>query len=73
MDLAALEQRISRIESLEAIKQLKARYCEVCDDDHNPDEIVTLFTAMAFGKAMVLALRKVTSRSASCFSAFNQQ
>lgn len=45
MDLAALEQRISRIESLEAIKQLKARYCEVCDDDHNPDEIVTLFTA----------------------------
>lgn len=43
MDLAALEARVTRIEDLEAIKQLKARYCEVCDDDHNPDDILTIF------------------------------
>ncbi len=42
MDLAELEQRIIRIEDLEAIKQLKARYCEICDDDHNPNCITTL-------------------------------
>ena len=42
---ADLLARITRLEDLEAIKQLKARYCEVCDDDHNPDAIVTLFTA----------------------------
>lgn len=39
-----LEARITRLEDLEAIKQLKARYCEICDDDHDPDRITTLFT-----------------------------
>jgi hypothetical protein len=43
MDLATLEERITRIEDREAIKELKARYCAVCDDDHNPDTITTLF------------------------------
>ena len=40
-DLAA---RVQRLEDLEAIKQLKALYCEICDDGHNPDRIVTVFT-----------------------------
>jgi len=44
MDIAELEERIIRLEDLEAIKQLKARYCEICDDDHNPDRIPSLFT-----------------------------
>jgi hypothetical protein len=44
MELAALEARITRLEDLEAIKQLKSRYCEICDDDHNPDEIISIFT-----------------------------
>lgn len=44
MDESSLEARLARMEDLEAIKQLKARYCEICDDDHNPDRIVTLFT-----------------------------
>lgn len=39
-----LEQRIARLEAIDAIKQLKARYCEICDGGHEPDEIVTLFT-----------------------------
>jgi hypothetical protein len=43
MDIAALAQRINRLEDLEAIKQLKARYCEICDDDHNPDRITSIF------------------------------
>ena len=43
MDLAELEKRITICEDLEAIKQLKARYCSICDDDHNPDKITTLF------------------------------
>lgn len=44
IDLVALEARISRIEDLEAIKQLKARYCAICDDDHNPQKITSVFT-----------------------------
>ena len=42
--LDELAERLQRVEDLEAIKQLKARYCEICDDDHNPDRIVTIFT-----------------------------
>lgn len=43
MDLNELAQRLTRIEDIEAIKQLKARYCEICDDDHNPDRIASVF------------------------------
>lgn len=45
MDLEELEKRITRIEDLEAIKQLKARYCEICDENHNPDRITSIFTS----------------------------
>jgi hypothetical protein len=44
MDLAELERRITRLEDIEAIKQLKARYCEICDDGHDPERIGSLFT-----------------------------
>ncbi len=40
----SLEARITRLEDIEAIKQLKALYCEICDDGHDPDRIVTIFT-----------------------------
>jgi ketosteroid isomerase-like protein len=57
MEMAELAKRITRLEDIEAIKQLKARYCEICDDRHNPDRIATLFAEDAiwesgdFGKA----------------------
>ena len=44
MDLERLEERITRLEDLEAIKQLKARYCEICDDNHNAERITSIFT-----------------------------
>ncbi len=44
MDLEKLEGRITRLEDLEAIKQLKARYCEICDDNHNVERITSVFT-----------------------------
>ena len=43
MDIADLERRITIQEDVEAIKQLKARYCAVCDDDHNTEKITKLF------------------------------
>ena len=43
MDNAELQKRITVLEDIEAIKKLKARYCGVCDDDHNPAKITTLF------------------------------
>ena len=44
MNITELEKRILRIEDIEAIKQLKARYCYICDDNHNPDHITEIFT-----------------------------
>lgn len=44
MDPTELEARLTRLEDIEAIKQLKALYCEICDDDHNPERITTIFT-----------------------------
>ena len=43
MDDAALKQRITTLEDIDAIKRLKAEYCDICDDDHNQDRIVTIF------------------------------
>ncbi len=43
MDMTELEKRLTRMEDIEAIKQLKAEYCDICDDDHNPDRITTIF------------------------------
>jgi uncharacterized protein (TIGR02246 family) len=39
----SLEARIRRLEDIEAIRQLKARYCQACDDDHNPDRVAACF------------------------------
>jgi len=44
MQQSKLEDRITRIEDLEAIKRLKATYCAICDDGHDPDRIVQIFT-----------------------------
>ena len=44
MNLDDLNKRITRLEDIEAIKQLKARYCEICDDNHNPDRITSVFS-----------------------------
>ena len=44
MDLAELEKRITRLEDLESIKQLKSRYCEICDDNHDSKRITSIFT-----------------------------
>jgi len=38
-----LRERIERIEDLEAIRRLKHRYCELCDDHYNADAIAQLF------------------------------
>ena len=38
-----LEDRIRRLEDIEAIKQLKADYCAACDDDYEPDTLAGFF------------------------------
>ena len=44
MDLTDLDRRIRVLEDIEAIKQLKARYCAYCDANYDADGIASLFT-----------------------------
>jgi SnoaL-like protein len=46
-DMANIEElaaQTRRLEDIEKIKQLKARYCAFCDDNYNPQGIASLFT-----------------------------
>ncbi|MFT5390567.1 MAG: hypothetical protein ACI8PT_000752 [Gammaproteobacteria bacterium] len=64
LDLKSLERRIARIEDLEAIKQLKARYCDVCDDNHNLDRITDIFTEDGIWEGGTSPTRRVMARFA---------
>jgi ketosteroid isomerase-like protein len=41
--LEALEGRVRDLEATDSIRNLKARYAELCDDNYNPDGIAALF------------------------------
>ena len=44
MATETLEERLQRIEDIEAIRLLKHRYCAFCDDNYDADGIAALFT-----------------------------
>ena len=41
--LEELETRVRTLEDTDAIRNLKSRYAELCDDNYNPDGIAALF------------------------------
>src|SRR5690349_24045028 len=43
-DLARLERRLQALEDAEAIRNLKARYAALCDEQYDADRIAMLFT-----------------------------
>lgn len=43
MDIEELASRVRRLEDLEAIKDLKHRYCTYCDSQYDADAIAALF------------------------------
>ncbi len=44
MDSGEIAKQLMVLQDIEAIKQLKAEYCDICDDDHNQDRIVKIFS-----------------------------
>lgn len=40
-----MEARMRRMESVEEIRCLKSRYCDLCDDGYDADALVAMFTA----------------------------
>lgn len=65
-----LEQRVQRLEDIEAIKQLKALYCEICDDNHDPDRIITIFTEDAIWEGKGIARAEGHAEIHALFSRF---
>ena len=60
-----LEQRIARLEAIEAIKQLKAVYAEVCDQNYDPVKMYPLFCADAIWEEPTL-FGRFEGREAIC-------
>jgi len=44
MESQSVENRLRRVEALEEVRLLKARYCDLCDAGYPADELCTLFT-----------------------------
>lgn len=44
MPSETLAARLRRLEDIEALRQLKYRYCLACDDDYDADRLAPLFT-----------------------------
>src|SRR5437879_13849381 len=71
MDNAELEKRLTALQDIEAIKRLKAEYCDICDDAHNPDRMVAIFAEDGIweGKGLCRAQGQADIRKlAKCFA-----
>ena len=77
--MAKLERQVTLHQDIEDIKQLMYDYCDIADDDHNQDRIVTIFAEdgiwegapyRAQGHAEIRALFKTFSEQI-CFSQHN--
>ena len=62
MSEPTLTERIRRLEDIEALKLLKSRYAEYCNNDYNPDQLASLFTEDAIWDGG--ALGKIEGRDA---------
>ena len=45
--MTTLESRLARLEAIEEIRCLKARYADACDSGYDPDRMLAIFTADA--------------------------
>lgn len=72
-ELESLRSRLTRLEDIEAIRSLKARYCEICDDNHDPDQIVRIFTEDALWEARGIGRAEGHAELRTLFGRFQQQ
>jgi len=73
MENSELEKRITVLEDIEAIKKLKALYCDICDDDHNQDRIVTIFAEDGIWESKDLGQAKGHTELRKLFKSFQDR
>ena len=70
MDRTELEKQITELQDIEAIRKLKAEYCDICDDEHNPDRIVTIFADDGIWEAEGVGYAKGPAELRKLFKSF---
>ena len=70
MDITALEKQLTELQDIEAIKKLKAEYCDICDDAHNPERIVTIFADDGIWEAEGVGYAKGPAELRALFKTF---
>jgi len=70
MNITELEKQITELQDIEAIKKLKAEYCDICDDAHNPDRIVTIFANDGIWEAEGVGYAKGPAELRTLFKSF---
>jgi len=73
MTTEELEKRITIVEDIEAIKQLKARYCAICDDNHDPEKITDLFTSDAVWESEGIGVHQGHAAIRALFRRFQER
>jgi hypothetical protein len=73
MTIEELERRITIVEDIEAIKKLKARYCAICDDNHDPDRITDLFTDDAVWESEGIGVHQGHAAIRALFQRFQER
>src|SRR5262249_46452173 len=73
MDNSEIEKRITLLEDIEAIKKLKALYCDICDDDHNQDRIVTIFAEDGIWESKDLGKAQGHAELLKLFKSFHER
>jgi SnoaL-like domain len=70
MEITELEKQLTELQDIEAIKQLKAEYCDICDDAHNPERIVSIFADDGIWEAEGVGYAKGPAELRQLFKSF---
>jgi hypothetical protein len=72
MATMTLEERITRLEDIEAIKQLKFRYSHICDDMHNSKNIASVFASDGIWESEAFGVAKGHAEIEELFRGFEK-
>ena len=73
MENEELAKRIATLEDIEAIKRLKAEYCDICDSDHDQDRIVSIFAEDGIWEGKGVGLARGHAELRQLFKSFAER
>jgi hypothetical protein len=73
MENAELQKRLTVLEDVEAIIRLKAEYCDICDDKHNQDRIVSIFAEDGIWEAQGIGRAQGHAEIRKLFKSFEER